>query len=460
MGPQQGLRIGSVNEEGTLVAQPGSPAADAGFKQGDTIVNVDGEAMTSYAMLEDILARNRSSDLNLVVEELNRDNPESAGATREIVLKAASFHSLGAWMDLGTISNVREGSIAAAAGLKVGDKIVRVAGQEVGTDLNPLRLPDVFADAAGTDVEVEIRRQEPGSGDKTLTLSLVPRDIPGWVARPQVRPSEPLAIESLGIALPIIPRVVHVVPGSPAEEKGIKPNDIVTSVSLPPNPDAPDEFGAKPVIIDLAPEPVEGETPKAVNWAFAFWRMQLLRARDVVLTVKSGDVKKDYTFATADRVPVADWFMPHRGMYLEGEEVLQKSDTLVGAATMGLHYTKNTASQIYLTLRSLFRGDMSSRELHGPIGIFTVGVLIAKQGLAKLLMFLGFLSVNLAVLNFLPIPVLDGGHMVFLLWEGVTRRKPSERLVTFAMTAGGIFILCLMLYVVFLDIFVHWLGVM
>ena len=70
-------------------------------------------------------------------------------------------------------------------------------------------------------------------------------------------------------------------------------------------------------------------------------------------------------------------------------------------------------------------------------------------------MFLGFLSVNLAVLNFLPIPVLDGGHMVFLLWEAVTRRKPSERVVAAATYAGVLFILLLMGTVTYLDFFVH-----
>jgi len=71
------------------------------------------------------------------------------------------------------------------------------------------------------------------------------------------------------------------------------------------------------------------------------------------------------------------------------------------------------------------------------------------------LLFLGFLSVNLAVLNFLPIPVLDGGHMVFLIWEGVTRRRPSERVLIAATYCGMAFVLGLMVFVIYLDIFVH-----
>ncbi|MBC8114948.1 MAG: site-2 protease family protein, partial [Candidatus Saccharimonas sp.] len=63
-----------------------------------------------------------------------------------------------------------------------------------------------------------------------------------------------------------------------------------------------------------------------------------------------------------------------------------------------------------------------------------------------------FLSVNLAVLNFLPIPVLDGGHMVFLLWEAITRRRPSEKIVIGASYIGMAFLLSLMIFVIYLDI--------
>jgi regulator of sigma E protease len=59
------------------------------------------------------------------------------------------------------------------------------------------------------------------------------------------------------------------------------------------------------------------------------------------------------------------------------------------------------------------------------------------------------------VLNFLPIPVLDGGHMVFLCWEAVTRKKPSERVLIIAQNVGLAFILGLMVFVLYLDLFVH-----
>jgi regulator of sigma E protease len=74
------------------------------------------------------------------------------------------------------------------------------------------------------------------------------------------------------------------------------------------------------------------------------------------------------------------------------------------------------------------------------------------MGFVPFLLFLGFLSLNLAVLNFLPIPVLDGGHMVFLLWEGITGKRPSEKIMVGSLYVGLAFLLGLMALVLYLDI--------
>jgi regulator of sigma E protease len=89
------------------------------------------------------------------------------------------------------------------------------------------------------------------------------------------------------------------------------------------------------------------------------------------------------------------------------------------------------------------------------VGIAKIGYQVADRGVTSLLLFLGFLSINLAVLNFLPIPVLDGGHMVFLIWEGISRRKPSPRVIGWAHAIGLAFIISLFVFVLYLDIFVN-----
>ena len=75
-------------------------------------------------------------------------------------------------------------------------------------------------------------------------------------------------------------------------------------------------------------------------------------------------------------------------------------------------------------------------ELRGPVGIIDTGTQVAQQGFPYLLFFLGLISVNLAVINFLPIPIVDGGHMVFLAWEKITGKPPSEKVQVASLYVG------------------------
>jgi regulator of sigma E protease len=135
-----------------------------------------------------------------------------------------------------------------------------------------------------------------------------------------------------------------------------------------------------------------------------------------------------------------------------------QTDDFGEAISMGINQTENKGMEIFLTLRSLVRGDVSVKNLQGPVGIANAAYQIASTGLGELLSFLGFLSVNLAILNFLPIPILDGGHMVFLIWEGITGQKPGEKVLAAATWVGAMFILSLIALVMYMDIFVRLLG--
>ena len=191
------------------------------------------------------------------------------------------------------------------------------------------------------------------------------------------------------------------------------------------------------------------------NWAYAFWLMQELPRHNVSLTVQEGDGTKDYPM-----IPQIDpdWPLPIVGLRMMMLSQTKKANSVGDAFAMALDHTRSSGLNIYLTLRSLVTRRLSIKELHGPIGIASAAYYIASEGIAPLLLFLGFLSVNLAVLNFLPIPVLDGGHMVFLIWEGITRKKPSEKVLAGATYAGMIFLLSLMVLVLYLDLFVHRHG--
>jgi len=81
---------------------------------------------------------------------------------------------------------------------------------------------------------------------------------------------------------------------------------------------------------------------------------------------------------------------------------------------------------VLYTLKGLVLGQLSPRDLGGPILIGQISGEVARMGLEPFLSFLALFSINLAILNLLPIPVLDGGHLVFLLFEGVRGRPLSE----------------------------------
>jgi regulator of sigma E protease len=109
-------------------------------------------------------------------------------------------------------------------------------------------------------------------------------------------------------------------------------------------------------------------------------------------------------------------------------------------------------SLVYRFLHKLTSNQISPRLLGGPIEIAKQAGRHAQEGFSRLLLFLTMLSANLAVVNFLPIPVLDGGHMVFLAYELVRGKPPSEGVVAVLSYLGLALILTLMLFVFGLDL--------
>jgi regulator of sigma E protease len=112
--------------------------------------------------------------------------------------------------------------------------------------------------------------------------------------------------------------------------------------------------------------------------------------------------------------------------------------------------TRDAVLQVYLFLRKI-GSQISVFSLGGPKSIVMAAGGAALDGFPQLLLFLTLLSANLAVVNFLPIPLLDGGHMVFLILEGILRRPVSDKVVVAFHYLGFVFIVSLMLFVLGLD---------
>ena len=97
----------------------------------------------------------------------------------------------------------------------------------------------------------------------------------------------------------------------------------------------------------------------------------------------------------------------------------------IRAVSMGLQETAKLVVLTYLTIDRLFRGTVGVEQLHGPVGIVHLGSKVADRGFTYLLFFLGLISVNLAVINFLPLPIVDGGLFLYLIYEKFKGRPPS-----------------------------------
>jgi regulator of sigma E protease len=142
--------------------------------------------------------------------------------------------------------------------------------------------------------------------------------------------------------------------------------------------------------------------------------------------------------------------MAERGMLFSSDERKQTTSNVFTAIRMGLDKTWRMTLTIYQALASLVSGRISRDNMGGPVAIAT-GVFDAAQDPSSFLLILGMISINLAVVNFLPIPILDGGHMVFLIYEGVRGKPPPESVRVFATYLGLAIILMLMIFVFYND---------
>lgn len=443
----QSLQIPVYEDPGTSVTARGTAAAKAepSFKQGDTFKTVDGQTIKNYAQMQRIFAEKSNQTLKTGI--VRKGTPDTDVV--EITVGNNPFRTLGLWMDIGPIEAIQKGSPADRAGLKVGDKITHIDGQDVGKAINPLRLPNYFSTKAGETVPIVVSREQDGAQPAEVSLNVVPLDNPAWLERP-IFSNTPLAVGSLGIAFHVIPTALKVEEGSPAEKAGIQPNDRIKKIKilLPDNDQPSDWEGLKEVSYEFG--------DKNMNWANAFWELQIRPGWPVELTYShKGQINeaKLMPWVNPNQEPNEQWSLPTRGVKTMTLREIQQADSMGQALSMGVQYTTNSAKDIYLTLRSLVTGRVSPLELSGPVTIAKVAYEVSNDGYAQLLLFLGFLSVNLAVLNFLPIPVLDGGHMVFLCWEGITRKRPNEQVLAAATYVGMIFVLGLMIFVLYLDIF-------
>ena len=135
--------------------------------------------------------------------------------------------------------------------------------------------------------------------------------------------------------------------------------------------------------------------------------------------------------------------------FVPGTERLGPLDAVSGGVSQTIRIVQSSLSGLY----HMVTGAISSCNMSGPIGIAQVSGAMASQGAQSFIWFIAVLSTAVGLLNLFPIPVLDGGHLVFYAYEAVTGKPPSDRALRILMSAGLALILGFMLFALTNDIF-------
>lgn len=186
-----------------------------------------------------------------------------------------------------------------------------------------------------------------------------------------------------------------------------------------------------PITIEL-PLPVQpdGSIPTTTK-SWGLTRADIEQLRELGWTLPGGNA-------------IAQVFQPY--------QVIDRSPSPAAAIERGIAESRRVMMQTYLTFLRLFQGSVEVRHLKGPVGIAHLGTQIASQGFIWVLFFMALISINLAVINFLPIPIVDGGQFLMLCYEWIRGRPVPIAVQNVATLAGLLFIGMMFLYVTFNDI--------
>ncbi|MEZ5662102.1 MAG: RIP metalloprotease RseP [Burkholderiaceae bacterium] len=317
------------------------------------------------------------------------------------------------------------GSLAERAGI-VGGEWVRETGAPEG-EMQPIPSFDALrwrltqAALAGEDIVLGLASQEDELASRHVQLDLSQLDV---------READAELFRRIGILAPwSAPEVGDVVPGGAASEAGLQRGDLVRRVDGRPIVDG-QHLRA---LIRGAVGP--GGQALSQHWEV----LRMGRVLDVVVTPK----------------PIEEggqWF-GRVGAYIGSPPAM--TTVRMGAVDGLVQGFVRTWEVSWLTLRMFGRmliGEASLRNLSGPLTIADYAGKSASLGLSSYVLFLALVSVSLGVLNLLPLPVLDGGHLMYYLWEAVTGRSVSDVWMERLQRGGVAVLLALMSVALFNDV--------
>jgi regulator of sigma E protease len=225
----------------------------------------------------------------------------------------------------------------------------------------------------------------------------------------------------------------------PEDKIALKKGDVVKAV----------QFQIPGKNLRDTPKPQDWQDIKPDQWAAIFERLQNSNIKKLGLRLERDQATLEVSLTASED---ESWPRDDRGILFDSDRRLQKANTLGEALRLGVNETVSFTKQIFSNFRSIVSGRVSFDNVGGPLTIGVVAFHFAGEDIYQFLIFLGIIGVNLAVINFLPIPILDGGHMAFLIYEWI-RGKPAPETVRIAATYIGLaLIVSLLLLVTFFDI--------
>ena len=391
-----------------------SPAKKGGIEPGDTIVSINERKIKNWQDFNTTIFTHPDEELTVVVSR--NGQPKTLYVTPRSLDRSGIGQIRVSARQETMIESIAEGSAAAQAGLQASDLIETINGRKI---YHVPEFNSVIWDPANPFGSAHRRFYKEINESPSGEISLGVRR----------------AAELLTIGLPINWTVNAVIAeGSEAEKAGIQSGDEIISIhgesiqniELYPrlyelattHPGQPVEIGLRrndePLVISLTPTIVGDENQ--LNLQGLHWKLSL-----------------DGLALAAPTVPIPTY----------------NAITAVGA---GIQTNWLILEMVVKVLKRLVTREVKTKHLTGPIGIVDATRRVVEFGLRSLLFFVGFISVNLAIVNLLPIPIADGGQILFFALEKLRGRPLSIRKQMIIQQASIVLLVCLFLYITFYDI--------
>lgn len=378
----------------TLVVDDGSPAHDNGLRTGDELVSFRGAPVDAETLL--VFARTTYTPQPTDVVVQRGGEPLEVTFTPELTDLPAPL--IGVMPAQRRVIGVRGGTaVAQRLGLLHGDHILDIDGKHFtgGT---------LMLDAPG-ETTLRMRVLRDGT-ERRLSAPITAEERQGL--GDQIR----LGYDTARCA--IAPQV-----GSPAEQAGLSPGDVVLAI--------------------------DGQA--IASWEELKEAVGRAGAQPMRVVARTATGERELTLQPAIRGV-------ELGFGLEAHALRERYrvDSFGGAIKAGMVTSVDMIKQLYVTLKKLFTGEVAAKNVGGIITISRVTYAFAQSGWERFLWFLALLSINLAFINLLPIPVLDGGHLMFVVIEGIKGSPVNPRVLGYTQILGLVFIVALVVFVTYNDL--------